>query len=152
MIASIKLTNFKCFEQQTLVTRPLTLLAGVNSSGKSTIIQALLLLRQSYLESLLPNIGLALNGKLVQMGTAKDVLFEEADTDEIGLGIEYSTNTDLSINLSYQEESDVLGISDLKQNNDPWKTSLFEPPRLSWRLQQMRRWSHDEREDESIFA
>jgi hypothetical protein len=28
----------------------------------------------------------------------------------------------------------------------------FEPPRLSWRLQQMRRWSHDEREDESIFA
>ncbi len=28
----------------------------------------------------------------------------------------------------------------------------IEPPRLSWRLQQMRRWSHDEREDESIFA
>ncbi len=29
---------------------------------------------------------------------------------------------------------------------------VIEPPRLSWRLQQMRRWSHDEREDESIFA
>ena len=55
MIQSIHLTNFKCFEDETVVLRPLTLLAGLNSSGKSTIIQALLLLRQSYLENLLPN-------------------------------------------------------------------------------------------------
>ena len=44
MIQSIQLTNFKCFEQQDVVLKPLTLLAGLNSSGKSTIIQALLLL------------------------------------------------------------------------------------------------------------
>lgn len=74
MIQSITLTNFKCFERQDIVLKPLTLLAGLNSSGKSTIIQALLLLRQSYLENLLPNAGLTLNGKLAQLGTAKDVL------------------------------------------------------------------------------
>ena len=37
MIQSIELTNFKCFEQQLVVVKPLTLLAGLNSSGKSTI-------------------------------------------------------------------------------------------------------------------
>ena len=74
MIQSIQLTNFKCFEDQEVIFRPLTLLAGLNSSGKSTIIQALLLLRQSFLENLLPNVGLTLNGKLAQLGTAKDAL------------------------------------------------------------------------------
>lgn len=59
MIESIQLTNFKCFEKQNVVLKPLTLLAGLNSSGKSTIIQALLLLRQSYLENLLPKVGLS---------------------------------------------------------------------------------------------
>ncbi len=40
------------------------------------------------------------------------------------------------------------------KSGDAWimNTDGSEPPRLSWRLQQMRRWSHDEREDESIFA
>jgi predicted ATPase len=67
MIQSIQLANFKCFEHQHIVLKPLTLLAGLNSSGKSTIIQSVLLLRQSYLENLLPNKGLTLNGKLTQL-------------------------------------------------------------------------------------
>lgn len=70
MIESIELVNFKCFEQQLVVLKPLTLLAGLNSSGKSTILQALLLLRQSHLENLLPEVGLTLNGKLAELGTA----------------------------------------------------------------------------------
>src|SRR5258708_12247320 len=84
MIQSLELTHFKCFQQQVVVVKPLTLLAGLNSSGKSTILQALLLLRQSYLENLLPSVGLTLNGKLAELGTAKDFLFEEADIPEIG--------------------------------------------------------------------
>jgi predicted ATPase len=71
MIQSIQLTNFKCFEKQDVVFRPLTLLAGLNSSGKSTIIQALLLLRQSFLENLLPNVGLTLNGKVGPTGNCE---------------------------------------------------------------------------------
>src|SRR5438034_9819649 len=85
MIQSIRLTNFKCFEEQAVTMRALTLLAGLNSSGKSTVIQAFLLLRQSHLENLLPKKGLTLNGKLAQLGTAKDILFEEAEKDEVGI-------------------------------------------------------------------
>src|SRR5947208_1196477 len=85
MLQSINLNNFKCFERQDVALKPLTLLAGVNSSGKSTIIQSLLLIRQSFMDNVLPQTGLTLNGRLVQLGTARDVLFEESDVDEIGL-------------------------------------------------------------------
>jgi predicted ATPase len=125
MIQSIELTNFKCFERQEVVLRPLTLLAGLNSSGKSTIIQALLLLRQSFLESLLPNTGLALNGKLAQLGTAKDVLFEEADVDEIGFELKDDAPASLKLRLAYREESDVLALSGIEPTGEVWKTSLF---------------------------
>jgi predicted ATPase len=125
MIRSIQLTNFKCFEQRNVLLRPLTLLAGLNSSGKSTIIQALLLLRQSFLENLLPNVGLTLNGKLAQLGTAKDVLFEEADTDEIGFELDDSLPAHLKLRFAYREDSDVLAVNQAETTGEIWKTSLF---------------------------
>lgn len=125
MIETIRLTNFKCFEDQRVYLRPLTLLAGLNSSGKSTIIQALLLLRQSFQENVLPDIGLTLNGKLVQLGTAKDALFEEADDDEIGFEVIDDMPADLKLRLAYREESDVLAVKVCEPTGDIWQTSLF---------------------------
>src|SRR5260370_21155222 len=122
MIESIQLTNFKCFEQQDVVLKPLTLLAGLNSSGKSTIIQALLLLRQSYLENLLPSTGLTLNGKLAQLGTAKDVLFEEADVDEIGFELQDDPPASLKLQFAYREKSDVLALSGSESTGEIWNT------------------------------
>lgn len=87
MITSLSLQNFKCFEKQTLAFKPLTLLSGLNGTGKSSTIQALLLLRQSYQQKLLQTRGLALNGDLVHIGTAKDALFEWAGDDIIGFDI-----------------------------------------------------------------
>ena len=43
MIKAIELKNFKCFNQVKLSLSELTILAGGNAAGKSTIIQALLL-------------------------------------------------------------------------------------------------------------
>ena len=131
MIQSLSLTNFKCFEDQELHLRGLTLLAGLNSSGKSTLIQALLLLRQSYLESLLPQVGLTLNGKLAQLGSAKDVLFEDADEDEIGLDLADSLPASLSLRLKYQEQSDVLTLRKAEHTENIWTSSLFGEDRKS---------------------
>src|SRR5260370_13167771 len=125
MIQSIELKNFKCFKEQVVVLKPLTLLAGLNSSGKSTIIQALLLLRQSYLENLLPRVGLTLNGKLAELGTAKDVLFEEADTDEIAFELRDDLPAHLKLRFAYREESDVLAVNGYENTGEIWKTSLF---------------------------
>ena len=48
MIKNIKLKNFKVFEDEDIELAPLTLITGINGMGKSSVIQSLLLLKQSY--------------------------------------------------------------------------------------------------------
>lgn len=48
MIRSITIENFKCFKRQTLELGRLTILSGANGVGKSTAIQAMLLLRETF--------------------------------------------------------------------------------------------------------
>ena len=48
MIDRLTITNFKAFAAADLPLGPYTLLSGLNSSGKSTVLQALALLRQAY--------------------------------------------------------------------------------------------------------
>lgn len=47
MIENIKLINFKCFNRAELPANQLTILTGANASGKSTVIQALLLAKET---------------------------------------------------------------------------------------------------------
>ncbi|RKZ51565.1 MAG: hypothetical protein DRR16_27225 [Candidatus Parabeggiatoa sp. nov. 3] len=48
MLTQIKLTNFKCFkEETTFPLSQLNLLTGINGQGKSTLLHSLLLMRQS---------------------------------------------------------------------------------------------------------
>lgn len=108
MIDRLFLRNFKCFESQTIGVRNLTLLAGLNGMGKSSVLQALLLLRQSYLDGLLPDTGLELNGSLVQIGTAQDVLYEHAQTDEFEIGLIWEDGVTANLVLQYHREADVL--------------------------------------------
>ncbi len=84
MIKRIYVKNFKCFEEVSVECRELNLFTGVNGMGKSTIIQALLLLRQTS-EQLVPgreNIAI-LNGKYVSLGTLKDISYWYKKDDEI---------------------------------------------------------------------
>ena len=48
MITKIKLDNFKIFEKGEFDLAPLTLITGINGMGKSSVIQSLLLLKQSF--------------------------------------------------------------------------------------------------------
>lgn len=48
MIKKISVKNFKCFERITVDFKELNLFTGINGMGKSTLIQSILLLRQTY--------------------------------------------------------------------------------------------------------
>ena len=77
----IVIKNFKCFEEQEVNFKNLTILAGANGSGKSTVIQVLLLFLQS---SKKHNFGeLLLNGYYIEAGTAGNILYENAKEDYI---------------------------------------------------------------------
>jgi predicted ATPase len=73
MLTLLSLNNFKCFELVHLPLSPLTLLSGTNASGKSTILQALVLLHQTMREHEW-SIRLMLNGEILKLGTVGDVL------------------------------------------------------------------------------
>ena len=65
MLEHISLRNFKGFKDlENLKVRPITILCGTNSCGKSSILQSILLLKQT-LESQDPNQILLLNGRFV---------------------------------------------------------------------------------------
>jgi predicted ATPase len=111
MISSVSLQNYKCFENQLLKLNALTLLSGLNGTGKSSAIQSLLLLRQSYQQNLLRTTGLALNGDLIHIGTAKDALFEGAKEDMIGFNLALGDGTVKGTwRFNYNRESDVLAL------------------------------------------
>ena len=84
-IRSVSVENFKCFTELDLPCAPLTLLTGKNSAGKSTVLQALLLLSQGLRES--PNVNnLSLNGELVELGSASSVVSRFSTTEGFVLG------------------------------------------------------------------
>ena len=83
MLTHLGLSNFKCFANLELDFAPITLLCGLNGMGKSSAIQALLVLRQSYELRVLREGMIALGGRLADIGTGRDALFDGAETDVI---------------------------------------------------------------------
>jgi len=125
MIHSLQLQNFKCFENQTITLRNLTLLSGLNGMGKSSVIQSLLLLRQSFQQGLLPDNGLALNGDLARVGTAKDALFENASDDYISFSLEWADIDRTTWRFMYDREADVLALDSPSVPSSTYLESLF---------------------------
>jgi predicted ATPase len=125
MIRFFRLYNFKCFEDRSFVLGPLTLLSGLNGMGKSSLLQALLLLRQSFQQELLPSTGLALNGDMVHLGTAQDALFQGAKEEIIAFEMALEDGTEAKWRFNYNREADVMDIDIPSPINDIFKFSLF---------------------------
>ena len=75
MLTRLDLRFFKCFERLQLPLAPLTLLTGLNASGKSSVLQALVLLHQTMREHEWTT-RLSLNGAGVRLGATPDVVDE----------------------------------------------------------------------------
>lgn len=74
LIEEIRVQGYKSLVDATLHVRPLTLLAGTNSSGKSSIMQPLLLIKQTMEAPYQPASALVLDGAHVQAETAGELL------------------------------------------------------------------------------
>ena len=77
MITKLHLKNFKSHRDTSLDLKPFTLISGVNNIGKSSVLQAILLLRQSFKKGRLTE-GLDLNKPLVNIGVGNDALYRLA--------------------------------------------------------------------------
>ena len=128
MLRKIKLSNFKCFKSLELDCTPLTLLCGLNGMGKSSVIQVLLLLRQSFQSGDLHEGRLVLGGELADLGTGRDVLFEGADSDTVGFELQSDeTRTPWALSFGYATTADQLNA----EIEAPRQADPFVP--MEWR-------------------
>ncbi len=108
MITKIRFKNFKCYKDNSINLSKLTVLTGLNGMGKSTVMQAILALRQSYYLNMMRE-GLTLNGKYTDLGFGKDVLYEKAEEDEPKVGFTITTDKgEFSYLFNYEPDAKVL--------------------------------------------
>jgi len=94
MIKTIKLDNFKIFKSQEFELASLTLITGINAMGKSSIIQSLLLLKQSFAISYLQNQNkVDLANDFINLETAEDLCYSFADDRKIGITLTDDKNS-----------------------------------------------------------
>lgn len=115
MITSVALDNFKRFRHAEVETRAMTVLTGLNGTGKSTLIQALLLAR--YATEFRDRGVVPLNGVYgLALGEAAEVLHPEAEFQEISVRLRaesseylyrFSVPVQRSLNLPVLERPDI---------------------------------------------
>ena len=86
MLSLLELRNFKCFELLKLPLAPLTLLCGTNASGKSSVLQSLVLLHQTMRDQEW-STRLMLNGRVTQLGTVTDVVDQVHGRGRFDIGV-----------------------------------------------------------------
>lgn len=116
MIEKIQLKNFKCFSEIGIELRPLTLLCGINSCGKSSVIQAILLAMEAFENGKeTGNLDL-MNAKYnLDLYSFGEILYEDAADEQIDICL---TEGDHSVVLKFvsEFEDNNLNFSMNKEN------------------------------------
>ena len=88
MLTRLAFSNFKSWPEARLTLAPITGLFGTNSSGKTSILQFLLLLKQTK-DATDRALSLELNGSFVQLGTIRDALHRHDESRSLGIELEF---------------------------------------------------------------
>jgi predicted ATPase len=119
MLELISIRNFKAFGNLDAPLSRLNVLSGLNGSGKSTVLQALALLRQSFDVGFIQNKGLVLNGELVELGVGSDVLHENHEKPIIEIGFRSDWRKRIRVGeyyswiVKYDRAADVLALDQM---------------------------------------
>lgn len=84
MIESINISSFKAFNKmQKVKCKPITLIYGQNSAGKSSLLQSLLLLQQTMNEINIDDTALITKGKLLDLGNYREMVYSHNTENNI---------------------------------------------------------------------
>ena len=102
MIKEWKLDNFKSIdEEKDMEFRPLTIFTGANSSGKSTILQSILLVTQT-LQSPIASRSILLNGWFKKFGSYTDIVNRRDYNKNIKIGFTLSNDATSREEMMYR--------------------------------------------------
>jgi len=90
VLKKISLKNFKSFSSlENLEFKPITILSGTNSCGKSSLLQSILLLKQT-LESQSLDQAVLLNGRFARLGTFENIIFHKNPENKVEFKFSFS--------------------------------------------------------------
>ncbi|MCU0839646.1 MAG: hypothetical protein MUE49_13120, partial [Rhodospirillales bacterium] len=107
MLAALRFSNFKSWAAADLACAPITGLFGTNSSGKTSLIQFLLLMKQTK-DATDRGISLELNGDLVQLGTIKDAIHQLDETQSMTWSIGFRLASELALSDPSRKKTSVV--------------------------------------------
>ncbi|WP_210516137.1 AAA family ATPase [Hymenobacter terricola] len=143
LIEEIRVQGYKSLVDATLHVRPLTLLAGTNSSGKSSIMQPLLLIKQTMEAPYQPAGALVLDGAHVQAETAGE-LVSKIGNSEAGYIIEIVGANDFedspiikAIELRYEKRGNNFYLAGQQTTDEFGKRVLLSPTLNQHELQEL---------------
>jgi predicted ATPase len=108
MLENLRLSNFKSWENADLKFGRITGLFGTNSSGKSSLLQFLLLLKQTK-EATDRSIALNFQGSFADVGTFKDLVFTGDTSKAVGWDLSYSLLQELALSAPDDSAPDGSG-------------------------------------------
>ncbi|RLD62697.1 MAG: hypothetical protein DRI84_10590 [Bacteroidetes bacterium] len=124
MITNIKIKNFKALRDRDIGMSNLNVFTGLNGMGKSTLLQALILLRQSRKN----NFEELILKDIIELGTFRDIICESRlkNKDILSFELDWKDKSKLLVERKYEKslsEEKVLKGSILKENHQD--KSLF---------------------------
>lgn len=106
MISKIEIENFKAFKSLDIAPVSLNVLAGMNGMGKSSLIQVLLLLRQSI--NYLHQGQILLKGDLINIGKGIDAFYQYSTESKIRFFIKNTNDMERTWESPYIPDSNIL--------------------------------------------
>lgn len=106
MLKSIQFRNYKCLDSQAFSFNRINVFSGYNGRGKSSVIQAILMLSQSIDKSNSNSLEkLHLNGSLVNLGDMDEILTRIEDSSDWNLDFQIGID-DHNLTFGYMLEDD----------------------------------------------
>lgn len=128
LLNNIKIKNFKSLKNIDIALSNLTLIAGVNSSGKSSFIQTFLLMKENINFYFMPTskkYTCITDGEYIKLGGNKSLLHEEALGEKIIFEFGYSnTYSGIKLDAKFNMESFDDEVRD--ENNNDHLMELFD--------------------------
>ena len=129
MLISFSLSNFKGFKKLELIDlKPLTVICGANNSGKSSIIQSLLTMKQSIIGNRTASLDvgiqepLILDGEFVHLGDWVNVIYRHETDNKMS----FRWHLQLSESLEAEINVDIESINSQNQVGKSLRVSRFQ--------------------------
>ncbi len=126
MLKSLYIENFKVLRKVDIDFANLTLVSGLNGMGKSSFIQVLLLLRESFMSRTLFSEGLLLKNDYINIGQGNDALNDDTDDEWFRFILDWDDKTKLDLSFDYAGQSNLQPIKSTENTSpDLNSKSLF---------------------------